>query len=139
MNKLTIPTILVATVMVAGIFAFMPVEQASTVHTTLGQLNVGSNTDVDTSVAAGLVVVATSTTIKQGTVCLTYTDNVGGVDTPDLLVSYDATDTDTGIANVDIRGDNCIDFAGFGLNLDAVTTDAADDLDFTFGFQEVTP
>jgi len=33
MNKLTIPTILVATVMVAGIFAFMPVEQASTVHT----------------------------------------------------------------------------------------------------------
>jgi len=34
MNKLTIPAILVATVMVAGIFAFMPVEQASTVHTT---------------------------------------------------------------------------------------------------------
>ena len=36
MNKLTIPTILVATVLVAGIFAFMPVQQASTVHTTLG-------------------------------------------------------------------------------------------------------
>ena len=35
MNKLTIPVILVATVMVAGIFAFMPVEQASTVHTTI--------------------------------------------------------------------------------------------------------
>ena len=35
MNKLTIPTILVATVMVAGIFAFMPIEQASTVHTTI--------------------------------------------------------------------------------------------------------
>ena len=34
MNKLTIPAILAATVMVAGIFAFMPVEQASTVHTT---------------------------------------------------------------------------------------------------------
>jgi len=32
MNKLTIPAILVATVMVAGIFAFMPIEQASTVH-----------------------------------------------------------------------------------------------------------
>ena len=29
-----IPAILVATVMVAGIFAFMPVQQASTVHTT---------------------------------------------------------------------------------------------------------
>ena len=36
MNKLTIPAILAATVMVAGIFAFMPVEQASTVHSTSG-------------------------------------------------------------------------------------------------------
>ena len=35
MNKLTIPAILVATVMVAGIFAFMPVQQASTVHDTI--------------------------------------------------------------------------------------------------------
>jgi len=33
MNKIAIPAILVATVMVAGMFAFMPVEQASTVHT----------------------------------------------------------------------------------------------------------
>ena len=32
MNKLAIPAILAATVLVAGIFAFMPVEQASTVH-----------------------------------------------------------------------------------------------------------
>ena len=35
MNRITIPAILVATVMVAGMFAFMPVEQASTVHTTV--------------------------------------------------------------------------------------------------------
>src|SRR3989338_8606613 len=35
MNKLAIPAILTATIMVAGMFAFMPVEQASTVHTTL--------------------------------------------------------------------------------------------------------
>ena len=34
MNKLAIPAILTATIMVAGMFAFMPVEQASTVHTT---------------------------------------------------------------------------------------------------------
>ncbi|MBI1662060.1 MAG: hypothetical protein IS860_00865 [Nitrosopumilus sp.] len=32
MKKLAIPAILAATVMVAGAFAFMPVEQASTVH-----------------------------------------------------------------------------------------------------------
>ena len=35
MNKYAIPTILVATVLVAGIFEFMPIQQASTVHTTL--------------------------------------------------------------------------------------------------------
>ena len=33
MNKLTIPSILAATVLIAGIFALMPVEKASTVHT----------------------------------------------------------------------------------------------------------
>jgi len=35
MNKLLIPTILVATVLVAGIFAMLPVENASAVHTTI--------------------------------------------------------------------------------------------------------
>jgi len=35
MNKFTIPVILVVTIFVAGIFAFMPVEKASTVHNTL--------------------------------------------------------------------------------------------------------
>jgi len=33
MNKIAIPALLVATIMVAGAFAFVPVEQASTVHT----------------------------------------------------------------------------------------------------------
>ena len=32
MNKLAIPSILAATVLIAGIFAFMPVEKASTIH-----------------------------------------------------------------------------------------------------------
>jgi len=43
MNKLMIPVILVATVMVAGAFAFMPVEQATTVHTTI----LGTNVAID--------------------------------------------------------------------------------------------
>jgi len=45
MNKLAIPAILVATVMVAGLFAFAPVEQASTVHQS------GVNTSVRDSVS----------------------------------------------------------------------------------------
>lgn len=36
-NKLLIPGILAATVLVAGIFALMPVDRASTVHTTILQ------------------------------------------------------------------------------------------------------
>lgn len=35
MNKLVIPAILVSITLVAGVFAFMPVEKASTVHTTI--------------------------------------------------------------------------------------------------------
>lgn len=35
LNKILIPAALVATVVIAGIFAFMPVEKASTVHGTL--------------------------------------------------------------------------------------------------------
>jgi len=35
MNKVVIPALLTAVVMIAGIFAFMPVNEASTVHTTI--------------------------------------------------------------------------------------------------------
>jgi len=35
MNKILIPTILVATVMIAGAFAFMPVDKATTVHNSI--------------------------------------------------------------------------------------------------------
>lgn len=35
MRKIIIPTILAATVLIAGIFAFMPVQKASTVHTAI--------------------------------------------------------------------------------------------------------
>jgi len=47
MNKIAIPALLVATIMVAGIFAFAPVEQASTVHTTTSS---GLITEVETSI-----------------------------------------------------------------------------------------
>jgi hypothetical protein len=36
MNNKAIPTLLIATIMIAGAFAFMPVQEASTVHTTSG-------------------------------------------------------------------------------------------------------
>jgi len=36
MNKLAIPALLLGVVMIAGAFAFMPVQEASTVHTSVG-------------------------------------------------------------------------------------------------------
>ncbi|MBI3253828.1 MAG: hypothetical protein HYZ56_03860 [Nitrosopumilales archaeon] len=51
MNKFLIPAALVATVIIAGIFAFMPVEKASTVHGTLasssGQTTTDTNVDAE--------------------------------------------------------------------------------------------
>ena len=41
MNKLTIPAILAVIVLSAGVFAFMPINQASTVHTTILASNTG--------------------------------------------------------------------------------------------------
>jgi len=71
-NKLTIPTILVATVMIAGIFAFMPVDEAKAVHTTiqgtqftlvdvlsLANLSTGFTCDSDTDFLVKVVVGAT--------------------------------------------------------------------------------
>lgn len=55
MIKLTIPVLLAATIAVAGMFAFMPVEQASTVHTTLnggGFDSITLGSDLDLSVGA---------------------------------------------------------------------------------------
>jgi len=46
MNKIAIPALLVATIMVAGIFAFAPVEQASTVHLS-GNLVLSQNSNID--------------------------------------------------------------------------------------------
>ena len=35
MNKIAIPSLLIVTIMIAGAFAFIPVQEASTVHTTI--------------------------------------------------------------------------------------------------------
>jgi len=65
MIKYTIPTILIATVLVAGIFAFMPVEKASTVHTTIQGTQINNVADqVATVCSANLntdTLVATAT------------------------------------------------------------------------------
>ena len=72
MNKLVIPSLLLGVVMIAGAFAFMPVQEASTVHTTAtgasGQLSVVSSASVLGAVITG----GTTTTLTCSTGCLVH-------------------------------------------------------------------
>jgi len=57
MNKITIPALLLGVVMIAGAFAFMPVQEASTVHTSAATLTqqsvkVSENSKAQASAAA---------------------------------------------------------------------------------------
>lgn len=79
MNKIVVPSILIMTVLVAGIFAFMPIEKATTVHTSLA-------TDIDDqnrvmtwtieSGAANYVIIPTGNSIT-GTAILSNIDGPG--------------------------------------------------------------
>jgi hypothetical protein len=60
MKKIAIPTILTATVLLAGMFAFMPVEKATTVHTTISA-NQAKVFESDPGIAAGTLVDLEST------------------------------------------------------------------------------
>lgn len=71
MTQLAIPVILAATIMVAGIFAFMPVEQASTVHTTIGVLNTATADGVSLLTGpVALLDISAGTDIALGQVCV---------------------------------------------------------------------
>ena len=79
MNKLTIPSVLIATVMIAAVFAFMPVDEAKAVHTTIQGtqftlVDVVSNASVATGVTCDsdkdfiVKVIVGATTIDAETV-----------------------------------------------------------------------
>ena len=87
MNKLMIPAILAATLMVAGIFAFMPVQRAQTVHT---------------SIAAGERdnVIVNSITLTAGQV-MVIVDNAGIGGKSDVEVTWRFDPTKCQLARVD--------------------------------------
>ena len=63
MNKFVIPSILTAIVLIAGIFAFMPVEKASTVHDEIiaaitGAVGSTTNDSLETDIAANAAAIA---------------------------------------------------------------------------------
>jgi len=121
MNKIIIPSILVAVLMIAGAFAIMPVEKASTVHTTIAT-NVnqqfrgisytveGGNADI-VLIPAGVLTAADAvvTNIGSAGTC-TLEDQTGAV--IGAAVGSGVTNT------IDVDGD--ADFAdGDALRVDA--------------------
>ena len=121
MNKIAIPALLVATVMVAGAFAFMPVEQASTVHTS------AATTSLDTQLvrvasAACTIVDANgdgdcniSVNIAAGTPAIFRFIEVAaveGADNGDDTFDYDALDAVNGVQNFVDPGVNVNDDKG---------------------------
>ena len=103
MSKLTIPVILVATIMIAGMFAFMPVEQASTVHTTIGT-------------GASTVLVATLDAVDEG-------DDIYGVASDGV----DISDADSITIQVVIDGGA---FLADDCDLELTVTDVTAGVDF---------
>ena len=106
MNKLTIPAILVATVMVAGIFAFIPVEQASTVHTTSilpGTVGLGCATEAVTLLA----------TPDEDEILFTFT----GEGSPILIKTITVIGT-TGVVGGELIGFKAVSAGGVSTSVD---------------------
>lgn len=108
MKKFVIPIILTATILIAGIFALMPVERVSTVHTTIlgdhltlmistASTNIfGEGDIVCTSTAAFLVhynvaglADSQTVTLTLGAVTVTYTFSIDVVGTDIGFIGFD--------------------------------------------------
>ena len=145
MNKLLIPTILAAVVLVAGFFALSPIEQASTVHTTIlaqvATTTVVTDFDLDAT-AEDHVMIADSAAIKEGHLCVEITDT-GNDGTWNLEYDLTADGTVTGELSVagtmEAGADVCTNFVAYRVFIpdDATATNAV--VDFTASYTSVTP
>ena len=84
MNRILIPSILLATVLVAGFFAFAPVEKVSTVHTTIAD------------------------NIEQKTQTATFTTDAITAQNDKVLIVLDGTETFTGDVVLSSAGGTCL-------------------------------
>jgi len=119
MNKFLIPTILAATILVAGIFALAPMEKASTVHTTItGQIatvSFGDNVNLETA-NADIEIIAGSATVKKGFVCVDVEDPNDDFDS-DLRIEITAAGDAVQLlsnGNIDVT-DGCAEFVAYRL------------------------
>jgi len=105
MNKLVIPAILVSITLVAGVFAFMPVDKASTVHTSIATnvddqdraLFFSINGTGRDDVSGFDLIPAVANKDLQGSVVVSATPNL--VSAADINCGLSSTDGATTIAN----------------------------------------
>ena len=112
MMKYTIPTFLALTIIVAGIFAFMPIDEARTVHTTIQASTVQiSVTDSTTTNGVDEDILITCPTTSDGCQILeVYVEETASQNV--IFDAIDATINGDAIADmVDINPDNTINGA----------------------------
>ena len=98
MNKITLPILLSATIIVAGLFAFMPVQQAISVHTTITADTVSNIEDQERMLIINL---ATGTTAMNDILLVVSADAAGITGTIMGLI-VDETQ-DAGLADLDFE------------------------------------
>ena len=119
MMKIALPVLLVGVVMIAGIFAFMPIDKATTVHTTIQgtQLN---NVAYELQTDIGLNVTATCSGTTDFLVYYTYTNTSAFIGS---LVSDSNGVTQIRIQNsTDTNAENPITFVGLQLGNQTTVT-----------------
>ena len=111
MKKIVIPTILTATILIAGMFAFMPVEKASTVHTTIlantmqvrsfnadaGGLDLDDNDDIIVDCDVPFAVVGLQISGEDATVGADDDLEIDGIDLENGTNDINIVDNDAGI------------------------------------------
>lgn len=130
MNKILMPILLSATIIVAGLFAFLPVEQVSAVHTTITDDNQSTTEDMERMI---ILQFSTGTT-PANDVFLAISADGAGISGSIMGMVIDATTSD-GTADLDfechdlgattlaaVSGDDNSDDAGTLVN-------AGDDID----------
>ena len=120
-----------AAVLVAGVFAYIPVEKASTVHTGILAKQIATNSGDDSNLATGNVtIVAGSTLVKSGRLCIKVVD-AGANNDPDVNLSITSDNEMVDLldsAQIEDAGGECVNFTGFRVTVDSAG--AGDTVDF---------
>lgn len=141
MKKIVIPAILAAAIFVAGMFVYIPIEKASTVHNSIINKIVNVNEgDAVSNAAAKVTIVADSSLIKSGVVCLKSNDAGNDADADlelalddDLGTVVDLLDSTT----FEDAGGDCAQFTGFRVQVDQ--GNAGDTVTFVAMWSEENP